>query len=168
MNKGGIDLTSRAHYRWNVRFAAILLTTLLAMTTVSATLSYTALPAYAQARGELRVTNHVFTTRVIRSADDSFFVQDVLVGFERGTASFQTLTQVVLPRGTHRIALALFDPRGRELSRINFPAIQAESDDWTQSLEGTWRDIRFNQSGVHELVVYFEGRTVARFHLVVA
>lgn len=121
----------------------------------------------AHAQTGLQVSNHVFTSRVIRSADDTFFVQDVLVGFERGTASFQTLTQVVLPRGNHRIALALVDPRGNELSRVTFPTIQARSDNWTQSLEGTWRSIRFDQSGVHAMVVYLENRAVARFHLVV-
>ncbi len=153
---------------WSQRTYATLVAVALFVATMCVSLSTSVAPVYAQSRDDLRVTNHVFTTRVIRSADDSFFVQDVLIGFEQGTASFQTLTQVVLPRGSHRISLALVDPRGAELSRINFPTIRAESDDWTQSLEGTWRNIRFNQSGVHQLVVYFEGRAVARFHLVVA
>ena len=121
----------------------------------------------AHAQAGLLVSNHVFTTRVIRSADDTFFVQDVLVGFERGTASFQTLTQVVLPRGNHRISLAIVDPGGSELSRITFPVIEARSDNWTQSLEGTWRNIRFTRSGIHQLVVYLDNVAAARFYLVV-
>ena len=123
--------------------------------------------ATAHAQTGLQVSNHVFTSRVIRGADGSFYVQDVLVGFERGTASFQTLTQVILPRGTHRIALALVDPRGNELSRVNFEPIEARSDNWTQSLEGTWRNIRFNLSGLHQLVVYSGNQPAARFYLVV-
>lgn len=142
--------------------------TLVAAACVFATLLFPLGPSHtALAQTELRVSNHVFTSRVIRSADDAFFVQDVLVGFERGTANFQTLTQVVLPPGNHRISLALVDPRGTELSRVNFPAIRAEGANWTQSLEGTWRNIRFQTSGLHELVLYWENRAVARFALIV-
>lgn len=149
----------------HARYAAALVIVACAVAIGALSLPHSAPIAHAQTG--LQVSNHVFTTRVIRSADDTFFVQDVLVGFERGTASFQTLTQVVLPRGSHRISLALVDPSGGELSRINFPSIQARSDDWTQSLEGTWRNIRFERSGLHAMVVYLENRAVARFHLVV-
>lgn len=121
----------------------------------------------ARAQSGLLVSNHVLTTRVIRAADGSFFVHDVLVGFQRGTVTFQTLTQVILPRGNHRVSMALVDPTGSELERINFSTIRADGDNWTQSLEGTWRNIRFQRSGIHELVLYWEGRPVARFHLVV-
>lgn len=128
-------------------------------------LATAAVPAWAQ--GNIQVTNHIFTNRVIRTADGGFVVQDVLVGFERGTASFQTLTQLILPKGTHNIALALFDPSGKELDRISFSPITAESDGWTQSLEGTWRGISFQTSGTHEMILYVQDRAIARFVLTV-
>lgn len=121
----------------------------------------------ASAQSGLLVSNHVLTTRVVRTADGGFFVQDILIGFQRGTASFQTLTQVILPRGSHQLSMALFDPAGRELERISFGTVRADADNDTLSLEGTWRNIRFEQAGVHELVLYWQGRAVARFHLVV-
>lgn len=123
--------------------------------------------ATVHAQSSLLVSNHVLTTRVVRTADGGFFVQDILVGFERGTVSFQTLTQVILPRGNHQLSMALVDPTGTELERINFATVRANGDNWTQSLEGTWRNIRFQRAGVHELILYWQGRAVARFHLVV-
>jgi len=124
--------------------------------------------AFAQsARGGLQVANHIFTTSVTRAEDGSFSAADVLVGFERGTASFQTLTQVVLPRGNHRISLAIIDPGGSELSRVNFPAIEASTDDWTQTLVGTWRNIRFAQAGRYAMILYLGNQEAARFQFVV-
>ena len=55
----------------------------------------------------------------------------------------------------------------RELERISFGTVRADADNDTLSLEGTWRNIRFEQAGVHDLVLYWQGRAVARFHLVV-
>lgn len=124
-------------------------------------------PEAAYAQSSLLVSNHVLTTRVVRTADGGFFVQDILVGFQRGTVSFQTLTQVILPRGSHQLSMALVDPAGVELERINFATVRADRDNWTQSLEGTWRNVRFQRTGVHELILYWQGRAVARFHLVV-
>lgn len=119
------------------------------------------------AQASLLVSNHVLTTRVVRTADGGFIAQDVLVGFERGTVSFQTLTQVILPRGSHQLAMALLDPAGNELERISFTTVRAEEDNWTQTLEGTWRNIRFQRPGVHELILYWQGRPAARFYFVV-
>lgn len=129
-----------------------------------------ALPAasvLAQGAGDVRITNHVFAERVIQTADGGYIAQDIVVGFERGSHTFETLTQVVLPRGNHSMELALVDPQGAELERIRFGTLQASRDDWTQSLRGTWRNIRFRNGGVHELIVYRAGRVVARFSLVV-
>src|SRR5690606_41600253 len=83
------------------------------------------------------------------------------------TASFQPLTQVILPRGSHQLSMALFDPAGRELERISFGTVRADADNDTLSLEGTWRNIRFEQAGVLELELYWQRRAAARFHLVV-
>ena len=121
----------------------------------------------ARAQSSLLVSNHVLTTRVVRAADGGFFVQDILVGFQRGTASFQTLTQVILPRGNHQLSMALVDPAGNGLERSSFATVRADRDNWTQSLEGTWRNVRFERAGVHQLVLYWQGRAVARFHFVV-
>lgn len=121
----------------------------------------------AHAQRGLLVSNHVLTTRLVRTADDGFFVQNTLVDFQRGTVTFQTLTQIIVPRGRHRVAMALVDPIGNELERIHFSTIRAKDDNWTHSLEGTWRSIRFQRVGVHELILYWEGRPVTRFHLVV-
>lgn len=124
-------------------------------------------PRSARAQASLLVSNHVLTTRVVRTADGGFIAQDVLVGFERGTVSFQTLTQVILPRGSHQLAMALVDPAGNELERIRFATVRADDDNWTQTLEGTWRNIRLQRAGVHELVLYWQDRAVARFYFVV-
>lgn len=145
------------------RISFIVATVLAALCSTIATVT----PGFAQGAGDVRITNHVFAERVIQTADGGYIAQDIVVGFERGTHTFETLTQIVLPRGNHSLELALTDPRGTELERIRFGTLQANRDDWTQSLRGTWRNIRFRDSGMHELIVYRAGRIVARFSLVV-
>lgn len=140
-------------------FAAVVLVVLLSAVFVS--------PSARAQSSEVRITNHVFAERIIQTADGGYIAQDVLVGFERGTHTFETLTQIVLPRGNHNIEIALTEPNGAELERIRFGTVQANQDDWTQSLRGTWRNIRFRNSGLHELIVYRAGRAIARFSVVV-
>lgn len=125
------------------------------------------IPALAQAANDVRVTNHLFAERVIQTADGGYIAQDVIVGFERGTHTFETLTQLVLSKGDHNIEMALVDPKGTELERIKFGTLKAGRDGWTQSLRGTWRNIRFQSDGMHELIVYRAGKVVARFSLTV-
>lgn len=122
---------------------------------------------FAQNADDVRVTNHLFAERVIQTADGGFVVQEVIVGFERGMHSFETLTQIVLPQGRHTVEMAIADPKGKELERIKFGALQAERDGWTMSLRGQWRDIQFRESGMHVLVVYRNSQAVARFFLTV-
>lgn len=123
--------------------------------------------AFAQNAEDVRVTNHLFAERVIQTADGGYVVQEVIVGFERGRHSFETLTQVVLPRGDHNIEMAIADPEGKELERIKFGVLRAERDGWTMSLRGQWRDMQFHTGGMHVLVVYRNGQAVARFFLTV-
>lgn len=123
--------------------------------------------AFAQNAEDVRVTNHLFAERVIQTADGGFVVQEVIVGFERGRHSFETLTQIVLPTGEHSIEMAITDPEGKQLERIRFGVLEAPRDGWTMSLRGQWRNIQFETSGMHVLLVYRNGRTVARFFLTV-
>lgn len=124
-------------------------------------------PAMAQQASDVRVTNHLFAERVIQTAEGGYIAQDVIVGFERGTHTFDTLTQIVLPKGNHQIEMALVDPKGVQLDRLKFGTLQANEDGWTQSLRGSWRNVRFESAGIHELIVYRAGKVVARFFLTV-
>lgn len=130
-------------------------------------MTFIATTTNAQTTDDMRVTNHLFAERVIETRDGGYIAQDVIVGFERGTHTFETLTQIVLSEGDHTIEMAIVDGKGAELERLKFGTLRASRDGWTQSLRGTWRNVRFAIGGVHELLVYRNKQAVTKFFLTV-
>lgn len=118
--------------------------------------------------GGLNVINHVFTSHVIQGEDGSLSPGDLLIGFERGTASFHTITQIVLKAGTYNIRMELKDPSGKVIAAQTLPPIQAQHDEWSQALWVQWPNIPFHQTGRYELAVILGNQVVARFHLTVS
>lgn len=121
----------------------------------------------SEASAQVRVINHVFAARVIQERDGGFHAQDMLVGFRRGTASFHTLTQVILDQGSHNFSLVLRDPRGSVVATRSLASVQAQHAGWAETLWIQWQSISFSQAGVYELVIERNGSAVARFHLLI-
>lgn len=124
-------------------------------------------PATAQGP-QADIVNHVFATRVIRDQDGGFYAQELIIGFQPGSASFHTLTQVVLSAGTHEFSMKLFDPRGNEIKSMQMQPVHAQRNNWVEALWVEWSDIRFSQSGKHRLTIYQNEQSVANFYLVVS
>lgn len=128
-----------------------------------------ALPTTAEtASAKFDVINHVFTSRVIQGKDGDLYVQDTLIGFEQGTASFHTVTQVVLEAGTYNIKMELKDPSGTTVSTKTLPAVKAQHSNWSEALWVEWPNVRFNRSGRYELNIILDGTVMARFYLLIS
>lgn len=127
------------------------------------------LPVTSQAAdSSFDVINHVFTSRVVQGRDGGFYPQDTLIGFERGTASFHTITQVVLEAGTYNITFELKDPTGSRVTSKKLPAVKAQHDDWSEALWVEWPNVQLSRAGRYELSIVLDGRVMAKFHLLVS
>ncbi len=124
-------------------------------------------PSIAQGT-QAQIVNHVFTTRVIRDQGGGFFAQELIIGFQPGTASFHTLTQVIVDQGTHEFSMKLFDPRGNEIKSMQMRPVQAQRDNWVEALWVEWSDVRFNQTGKYRLTIYHNAQPIANFYLIVS
>lgn len=120
------------------------------------------------AAAKFDVINHVFTSRVVQGKDGDLYVQDTLIGFQQGTASFHTVTQVVLEAGTYNIKMELKDPTGAMVSTKTLPAVKAQHANWSEALWVEWPNVRFNRTGRHELSIVLDGKVMARFYLLVS
>lgn len=132
---------------------------------LAAMLSVTASPVLA---ADLDVINHVFATRVVQGQDGGFYPQDTIIGFEQGTASFHTITQVVLASGQYNITLELLDPGGKEVMKKTLPTVHAQHDDWAEALWVEWRNVSFQQTGRYVLRMRVNNETVATFYLLIS
>lgn len=126
----------------------------------------TPLPAYAQSN--LEIINHVFTSRVLQDRDGAIYPQDTLVGFEKGVATFHTVTHIALKRGTYELTMVLVDPNGQTVAQRNIPKIDARRDDWSEALWVEWRNVNFRTSGRHELRIMLGKTVLATFRLIVS
>lgn len=127
----------------------------------------TFVPASGQVFG-VKVINHVFAPTVVRDSQGRFSAPEVLIGFRPGTASFDTLTHLLLDAGTYHFEMRLFDPSGNTLAQYHFPAVVVQRNGWVEALYVPWNNVRFQQAGEHRLVLYLDGRVVATFYLLVS
>lgn len=116
---------------------------------------------------KLDVINHVFTSRVIEEADGSLNPQDALIGFQRGTASFHTLTYVLLDEGTYNITLSLSAPNQNVIASKTLPPVRSGHAQWVEALWVEWPNVRLSEPGEHKLVILVNGTVAKTFYLMV-
>lgn len=118
------------------------------------------LPALGE---ELQVINHVFSTDVVANPDGSLVPKDTIVGFQRGTASFHTITHVVLGKGTHTVTVSLIDPKGQTIASRRLPNVVSKESQWIEAVWVKWTGIPFTESGQHRFIIRVDDEKDATF-----
>jgi hypothetical protein len=112
--------------------------------------------------------NHLITTKAIQGKEGGFYPQDLLIGFQKGTVSFHTLTQVILDKGDHQFTMSILSPDKLVIVTKKLPVVKAQHDNWAETLWVVWNNVKFTQSGKHEFVLYLNNKAVARYYFIVS
>ncbi len=113
------------------------------------------------------VINNVLAESIVQTPK-GITINRAIVGFRRGTADFQSLTQFVMAEpGTYTIRLDIYGPEGKLRATYGPFRVEANAPGWTHSQLTRWRDVRFEPDGLYHLVVQVEGKPIANFPIVV-